>query len=108
MKARIDKTKQNSKCRLCDDRDEMINPIISECSKLAKKDTIVWARWSIGNCAKTRNLTIWTNANTESHLMNETHKVICGFEKKMDHLISPRRLDVGIVNNNNNKNNFEK
>ncbi len=35
IKARIDKTQQNSKCRLCGDRDETINLIISECSKLA-------------------------------------------------------------------------
>ena len=35
IKARIDKPQQNSKCRLCGDRDETINHIISECSKLA-------------------------------------------------------------------------
>ena len=34
IKARIDKTQQNSKCRLCSGRDEKINHIISECSKL--------------------------------------------------------------------------
>ena len=33
IKARIAKTQQNSKCRLCGDRDETINHIISECSK---------------------------------------------------------------------------
>ena len=38
IKARIDKTQQNSKCRLCGDRDETINHIISECSKLAQKE----------------------------------------------------------------------
>ena len=37
IKARIDKTQQNSKCRLYSDRDETINHIISECSKLAQK-----------------------------------------------------------------------
>ena len=37
-KARIEKTQQNSKCRLCGDRDETINHIISECSKLAQKE----------------------------------------------------------------------
>ena len=37
IKERIDKTQQNSKCRLCSDRDETINHIISECSKLAQK-----------------------------------------------------------------------
>ena len=38
IKARIDKTQQNSKCRLCGDRDETINHMISECSKLAQKE----------------------------------------------------------------------
>ena len=38
IKARIDKTQQNSKCRLCGDRDETINRIISGCSKLAQKE----------------------------------------------------------------------
>ena len=38
IRARIDKTQQNSKCRLCDDRDETINHMISECSKLAQKE----------------------------------------------------------------------
>ena len=37
INARIDKRQQNSKCRLCGDRDEMINHIISECRKLAHK-----------------------------------------------------------------------
>ena len=38
IKARIEKTQQNSKCRLFGDRDEMINHIISEGSKLAQKE----------------------------------------------------------------------
>ena len=38
IKVRIDKTQQYSKCRLCGDRDETINHIISECSKLALKE----------------------------------------------------------------------
>ena len=38
IKARIGKTQQNSKCRLCGDRDETINHIISECSKLAQRE----------------------------------------------------------------------
>ena len=38
IKARIDKTQQSSKCRLCGDREKTINHIISECSKLAQKE----------------------------------------------------------------------
>ena len=37
VKARIDKTEQNDRYRLYGPRDETINHIISECSKLAKK-----------------------------------------------------------------------
>ena len=38
MKAKIDKMQQNSKCRLNGYRDETINHIISERSKLAQKE----------------------------------------------------------------------
>ena len=38
VKAKIDKTQQNFKCSLCGVREEMINHIISECSKLAQKE----------------------------------------------------------------------
>ena len=39
IKARIHKTQQNSKCRLCGDRDKTVNHMLSECSKLAQKET---------------------------------------------------------------------
>ena len=35
VKVKIDEMQQNSKFRLCGNKDEMINHIISECSKLA-------------------------------------------------------------------------
>ena len=38
IKTTIDKTQQNSRCRLFGDRDETINHMISECSKLAQKE----------------------------------------------------------------------
>ena len=38
IKARIDKTQQNSKCRLYVDRDETNNHIISKCNKLSQKE----------------------------------------------------------------------
>ena len=45
IKARIDKTQQNSKCRLCVVRDKTINHIISECNKLAQKEYKTRIRW---------------------------------------------------------------
>ena len=37
--ARIGKTQQKSRCRLCGDRDETINHIRSECNKLAQRES---------------------------------------------------------------------
>ena len=34
----IDDTQKNSKCRLCDDRDEIVNYIIIKCNKRAQKE----------------------------------------------------------------------
>ena len=42
IKARIDKTQQNSKCILCGDREETINHIISKCRKFAQKEYKTW------------------------------------------------------------------
>ena len=45
IKVRIDKTQQNSKCRLCSDKNETINHIISECSKFAQRQYKTWHGW---------------------------------------------------------------
>ena len=51
IKAKIDNMQQNSKCRFCGDKHEMVCQIISECSKLAtkrKKSTklpMIWCEW---------------------------------------------------------------
>ena len=54
IKARINETQQNSKCRLCGDRDETINHIIIECSKLAQKEYKTWHDW-LGNRSGAKN-----------------------------------------------------
>ena len=62
VKARMEKTQQNSKCSLCGDRDVIINHIISECSKLAQKEYKT-------RRARNLNLTIRTNGIcTTQHL----------------------------------------
>ena len=38
IKAKIDNMQQNTKCRLWCDKDETVNHIISECSKLVQKE----------------------------------------------------------------------
>ena len=45
IKAKIDKTQQNSKCKSCGDRDETINHIISECNKLEPNEYMTRHDW---------------------------------------------------------------
>ena len=45
VKAKIDKTQQNSKYQLCGDRVEKINHIINKCSKLVQKEYKTWHDW---------------------------------------------------------------
>ena len=105
IKARIDKTQQNSKCRLCGDRDESINHIISECSKLALKEYKARYDW-VGKvvhwemCRKFQfNLTNkWYMHNPASVIENDSHKLLWDFNMQTGHLIPARRPDLIIIN----------
>ena len=105
IKARIYKTQQNSKCRLCNDRNEAINHIISECSKLAQKEyktTYDWVgkviHWEMYKKFKFDHTNKWYMHNPAPVLENETHKLLWDFSIHTDHLISARRPDVIIIN----------
>ena len=45
IKAKIDNTQKNSKCRLCGEKDKMVNHIIIKCSRLAQKDYKSKHKW---------------------------------------------------------------
>ena len=76
IKARIDKTQQNSKCRLCGDREETINHIISERSVKEYKTRHVWVEevvlWELCKKLKFDHTNKWYMYNPESILENET------------------------------------
>ena len=106
IKARKDKTQQNSKCWLCGDRDETINPMISKCSKLAQKEYKTghdWVgkviHWKLCKKLKFNHTYKWYMLNPESVLENEKHKRLWDFEIQTDHLISARRADLVVINN---------
>ena len=75
----INKTQQNSKCKLCSGKDETINHIINECSKLAPKlhkTRHVWVgkviHWELCKKFKFENVDKWYMHNPESIPQNET------------------------------------
>ena len=108
IKARIDKTQQNSKCGLCGDRDETINHIISECSKLARKEYKARHDW-VGKvihwemCRKFQfdHTNKWYMYNPAPVLENDSHKLLWNFNMQTDHLIPARRPDLIIINKKN-------
>ena len=98
IKARIDKTQQNSKCRLCGDRDETINHIISECSKLAQREYKARHDWEMCKKFKLDHTNKWYMHNLAPVLENDSHKLLWGFNIQTDHLIPARRPDLIIIN----------
>ena len=105
IKVRIDKSRQNSKYRLCSDRDETITHIISECSKLAQKEYKAWHDW-VGKvihwemCKKFKfdHTNKWYMHNPVPVLESDTHKLLWDFNIQTDHLIPARRPDLIIIN----------
>ena len=105
IKVKIDKTQQNSKCRLCSDRDETINHIISEYSKLAQKEYKVrhdWVgkviHWKMCRKFQFNHTNKWYMHNPAPVLENDSHKLLWDFDIQMDQLIPAKRPDLIIIN----------
>ena len=101
IKARIDKTQQKSKCRLCGDRDETINHIISECRKLPQKEYKARhdrVHWKMCKKLKFDHTNKWYMHNPAPARENHTHKLLWDFNIQTDHLIPARRPDLIIIN----------
>ena len=110
IKARIDKTQQNSKCRLCGYSDETINHIISECSKLAQKEYKTRHdcvgkvnRWEMCKKFLFDHTNKWYMQNRTPVQENNRHKLLWDFDMHTDHLISARRPDLIIISSKKKK-----
>ena len=42
---KIDSMQKNSICKICRERNEMVNHIVSKCSKLAQNKYKTWHKW---------------------------------------------------------------
>ena len=105
IKARIEKMQQNSKCRLCGEREETINHILSKCCKLAQNKYKTWHDWlnkviHLELCKKLKfdHTNRWYMHNPESVLENEMHKLLWDFQIQADHLLSVKWPDLIIIN----------
>ena len=108
IKAILDKTQQNSKCRLFSNRDETINHMISECSKLIRKEYKArhdWVGkmipWEMCKKFKFDHANKWYMHNPAPVQENDTHKLLWDFYIQTDHLFSARIPDLIIINKKN-------
>ena len=104
IKAKINNTQQNSKCRLCEDKDERVNNTISECSKLIQKKYQAMLynvgkviNWELCKKLKFDHITKWYMYKPESAQENEMHKILWNFEIRTDHLIPPRWPNLVVI-----------
>ena len=95
-KQKINKIQQNSRCRLCGDRDETITHVICECCKLVQREYKTRYDWmekvihqELCKKLKVDHTKKWY-MHTETVLENETHKILGDFEIQTDYLISIR------------------
>ena len=104
IKATIDKSQIDAKCRMCRDKNETVSHIFSGCPKLAQKeykkrhDNVAWAiHWDLsGKCGFHRNGK-WYNHVPESVLENENYKLLWDFSIRTDRNIEARRLALVLV-----------
>ena len=104
IKAKIDKTQEESKCRLCRQVDEMVNHIISECSKLAQKEYKRRHDW-VGKrihweaCRKNwiEVKTKWSEHRPVIVQENERYGILWDLNIQTDQVIETRRPDMIVI-----------
>ena len=110
IKARIDKSREDAKCRMCSEKDETIHHIVSGCSNLAQKeykrrhDCVARAlHWDILRQRGFEMSDKWYQHEPESVVENERFKVLWDFTVQTDLEIHARRPDIIIVDKNLNE-----
>ena len=97
VKAKIDKSQEDSKCRMCGKADESISHLLSECSKLSQKEYKCRHDWmgkkihwevcrKYGLEAKAK----WYEHEPQAICENEEYKILWDFSIQTDHVIEAK------------------
>ena len=110
VKFNIDKSVDSPLCRMCNQKGETINHILSECKMLAQKeykrrhDNIArLVHWKL--CCKydMSRGEKWYEHQPEGVVENEKCKILWDMTIQCDHVIEARRPDIVVVEKENNK-----
>ena len=104
IKAKIDRSQENSLCRLCKKSDETVRHIVSGCSRLAQKEykrrhDMVGKRvhWEVCRKFGVHVNKNWYEHEPEAVIENNQCKILWDFEVQTDHVIKERRPDLVVV-----------
>ena len=109
IKAYIDKSQEQSKCRKCGERDETVNHLVSECSKMAQREykrRHDWVarrvHWEVCRMYGIEVKDKWCEHDTAPVTENERCKILWDFNIQTDHIIQARRPDMIVINKKDN------
>ena len=104
IKYNIDKTSDSPYCRLCGQKGETVNHIISECTKLAQREykrrhdkvgKIV--HWKLCKKYNLERKEKWYEHEPESVMENDVVKILWDVNIQCDHVIQARRPDIVVI-----------
>ena len=105
IKAKIDKQNVSPLCRLCGEKDETVNHVICECSKLAQNDykkrhdnVARVIHWELSHMNGIPNADKWYEHSPESVIETEEVKLLWDFNIQTDKEIKHRRPDIVLLN----------
>ena len=108
IKAKIDKTQAESKCRLCGKVDETVRHIVCESPMLVQREYKKrhdWVGRKIGVCRKV-GFDVnekWYKHESEKVVENNSWKILQDVEVQTDHVIEARRPDMVIIDKTKNE-----
>ena len=108
VKAKIDKSQSDSKCRCCKQTDETVTHIVSQCSALAQKkykrrhDGLgKRIHWEICRKYGMKVAEKWYEHQPKAVEENEKYKILWDFMVQTDHVIAVRRPDLIVLDKKN-------
>ena len=104
IKTKIDHQEGSHLCRLCGQKEETVDHLVSSCSKIAQTDykgrhdrVAANLHWSLCQQFGFPRADKWYDHRAEKVLENENYKLLWDFDIKTDKVIKERRPDLVIV-----------
>ena len=103
IKAKIEKSQEDSRCRLCKKTDETVNHLLSECPKLAQSeykrrhDNVAKGHWDICKQLGMECRDKWYDHNQEPVTENEDRKILWDLTIQTDKRLPHNRPDIVVI-----------